>query len=263
MKFFCIPPNTHLSMMDNGDWYFALCHHYVQNKEYRQYFLDLRKSKPDAFILLDNGAAEHSLVTQEMLLDAVQELQPTEVISPDVLFNRKQTLANLDSFIAEMSKRRLLDKTNIFACPQGSSKQEWLDCYSKMAFYPLVKTIGLSKIAVPKCWNEATDDTLIALSRNQCVKELHSRELLIKPLHLLGMGEHTEFDYYSENKIPNIRSSDSCYTILAAINNIDFEAGDTTRIPTTNHYFDATLTSNQIELAEKNINYLKNRYKNI
>jgi hypothetical protein len=77
------------------------------------------------------------------------------------------------------------------------------------------------------------------------------------------MGEHDEFDFYLKNNVPNIRSSDSCYTILAAINGIDFEQGDITRIPTTNAYFDAVLSENQITLAKKNINYLKTKYKNI
>jgi hypothetical protein len=77
------------------------------------------------------------------------------------------------------------------------------------------------------------------------------------------MGEHTEFDFYLKNKIPNIRSSDSCYTILAAINGISFEEGDTTRIPTENAYFDVELNEAQKTLAKKNINYLKTKYKNI
>ena len=77
------------------------------------------------------------------------------------------------------------------------------------------------------------------------------------------MGEHDEFDYYMQNQTPNIRSSDSCYTILAAMNGIDFEKGDTTRVPTTNEYFDALLTEDQKALAKKNIEYLKGKYKNI
>jgi hypothetical protein len=263
MKFFCIPPNNHLDMMDNGDWYFALCHHYVQNKRYREYFLNLRKTQPNAFILLDNGAAEHSLVTEDMLLQAAAELQPNEVIAPDVLFDKKQTLKNLESFINKMMSAHLIDKINIFACPQGSTKQGWLDCYMQMSLNPFVKTIGLSKIAVPKCWNDATDDKMIAVSRNQCVKELYEHALLTKPLHLLGMGEHNEFDYYLKHKIPHIRSSDSCYTVLAAINDIDFESGNTNRIPTTNAYFDVVLTDKQKDLAKKNIGFLRNKYKTV
>lgn len=263
MKFFCIPPNKHLDMMDNGDCYFALAHHYVQDSNYRETFLNLRNRVPDAFICLDNGSAEHSLVTEDILLDVVKELKPNEVIAPDVLFNKHKTLENFYSFIRAMERLNLFDHTSIFACPQGSTKEEWLSCYFIMMTSPYVKCLGLSKIAVPKCWNDATGDKLIGKSRNQCVATLAKYNFLQKPLHLLGMGEHTEFDFYLENNIPHIRSSDSCYTTLAAIHGIDFEQGDTTRIPTENAYFDMTLTEEQQTLAKKNIEYLKKKYKDV
>lgn len=263
MKFYAIPPNKHLDMMDNGDNYFCLAHHFFQDENYKQYFLDLRKKNPRAFITLDNGAAEHSLVTEELLLDAVKQLKPSEVIAPDVLFDKQATLANFYSFADRMYYDDLLRYTSIFACPQGSNKSEWMECYREMVSHPFVKCIGLSKIAVPKCWNNAVGDKMIAKSRNECVSELRDQRLLFKPVHLLGMGEHTEFDFYLENKISNIRSSDSCYTILAALNGISFEEGDTTRIPTENAYFDVELNENQKTLAKKNIDYLKNKYRNV
>lgn len=263
MKFYAIPPNNHLDLMDQGDRYFCLAHHYIQDERYRRHFLALRNRSPKVWITTDNSAAEHSLVTEEVLLEITAELKPDEVIAPDVLFDKDQTLKNLKTFVEKMYNRGLLSHTSIFACPQGSTKAEWLDCYMQMSLNPFVKTLGLSKIAVPKCWNNADWDTLIGLSRNQCVKELHERNLLTKPLHLLGMGEHDEFEYYLNNKIPFIRSSDSCYTILAALNGIDFETGDNTRIPTTNAYFDTTLTQEQQNLAKKNIEYLKRKYKDV
>lgn len=263
MKFYCIPPNKHLDLMDNGDRYFSLAHHYVQDENYKKHFLALRERGPKVWITLDCSAAEHSLVTEEVLLKIVHELKPNEVIAPDVLFDKEQTLKNFYSFIPKMLERGLLQHTAIFACPQGSTKEEWLECYKEMIESPFVSCIGLSKIAVPKCWNNAEWDTLIAVSRNQCVKELHEQGLLTKPIHLLGMGEHTEFDYYLQNKIPNIRSSDSCYTILAALNNISFETGNIERIPTTNAYFEKTLTEDQKVLSKKNIEYLKKKYKDV
>jgi len=249
--------------MENGDRYFALAHHYLNNSIYRSHFLNIRKANPKAFITLDNGAAEESLVTEDALIEAVKELKPSEVIAPDVLFDSQQTLQNFRSFVSKMKASNLLSSTWIFACPQGSNKETWFECFYNMLVSPFVKCLGLSKIAVPKCWNDATGDTHIAVSRNQCVEELLKRNLLLKPLHLLGMGEHTEFDYYLQNKIPNIRSSDSCYTILAAINGIDFTTQNVTRIPTTNAYFDATLTNEQQMLAKKNIEYLKQKYKDV
>jgi hypothetical protein len=263
MKFYAIPPNKHLDMMDNGDGYFCLAHHYLQNKEYKQHFLSIRKNKPNAFIILDNGAAEHSLVTEDMLLAIVRELRPNEVIAPDVLFDCDNTILNFYSFVGNMEKQKLLGKTSIFACPQGSTKEEWLTCYRQMISVSHVSCIGLSKIAVPRCWNNAVGDTMIADSRNECVVDLVNMGILKKPLHLLGMGEHTEFDLYLGLKIPFIRSSDSCYTILAALNGIDFEEGDTTRIPTENAYFDVELNEDQKILAKKNIKYLKKKYKDV
>jgi hypothetical protein len=259
MKFYAIPPTKHLDMMDNGDSFFGLAHLYLQHESYRKTFLEIRK-RPGSFVTMDCGAAEHSLVTEDVLLDIVKELRPNEVIAPDVLFDKIQTLDNFHSFVNKMNDFGLSVHTSIFACPQGATKGEWLECYQQMVQHPNVSCVGLSKIAIPKCWNDATGDTMIAVSRNQCVQELRDRNILIKPVHLLGMGEHTEFDYYLNNNIPNIRSSDSCYTILAAIHGISFEQGNTTRIPTENAYFDLSLTAEQQELAVQNLKYLQTKY---
>ena len=263
MKFYCIPPNNHLNLMDEGDRFFGLAHLYNQNEKYKRHFLSLRQRSPKVWITMDCGAAEHSTVTEEVLLNIVAELKPDEVIAPDVLFNKDETLKNFKSFVQKMYNNGLLSHTSIFACPQGATKEEWLECYYQMVANPFVKCVGLSKIAVPKCWNNAEGDTMIGLSRNQCIKELQEKRLLFKPVHLLGMGEHEEFDYYLQNKIQNIRSSDSCYTILAATNDIDFEKGDNTRVPTPHWYFDVVLTDSQIALAKKNINYLKRKYSSV
>jgi len=263
MKFYVIPPNKHLELMHNGDRYFCLCHHFYNDSGYRDYFLNLRKTNPSCFITLDNAAAEHSLVNEDQLLEAVAILKPNEVIPPDILFNKVGTISNFLSFISKMETKNLFEHTSLLACPQGKTKQEWLDCYTIMNACPYVSCVGLSKIAVPQCWNCATEDTMIAVSRNQCVSELLSKNMLTKPVHLLGMGEHNEFDFYLNHKIPNIRSSDSCYTVLAAINNISFESGNTTRIPTTNEYFSVTLTEEQKTIAKQNIDYLKMSYKEV
>ena len=263
MDFYAIPPNKHLDLMQHGDRYFALAHHYVADSDYRKHFLNIRKNLPGAFITLDNGAAEHSLVTEQILLDAVAELKPNEVIAPDVLFDKEQTLKNLYYFAVKMVDYKFIKHTKIFGCPQGKTKEEWLECYYLMMINPLVSTIGLSKIAVPKCWYDVEGDKQIAQSRNDCVKELEKRAWLQKPIHLLGMGEHTEFDYYLNNNISCIRSSDSCYTILAALNNISFQTGSVERIPTTNAYFEIAINDEQLALAKQNIEYLKNKYKSV
>lgn len=263
MKFYAIPPNNHLDVMEFGDRFFCLAHHFLEDSNYRDFFLNLRERSPSVFITLDNSAAEHSLVTENDLLHVVSKLKPDEVVAPDVLFDKDKTTANLKSFTEKLYKHNLQQTTSIFGCPQGATKEEWFDCYLTMIHNPFVKCVGLSKITVPKCWNNAEGDTKIAESRNQCIQELSDMSLLLKPLHLLGMGEHTEFDFYLQRKTPCIRSSDSCYAVLAAINGIDFEQGDTRRIPTTNEYFRYSMSFSQKSLAKKNIEYLKTKYKDI
>lgn len=257
MDCYIIPPLAHLDLMSLGDRYFCLAQLYLQNKSYANYFKQLRKRK-GVFITLDNGAAEHSLVTEETLLNAVEELQPDEVISPDVLFDKDQTLKNLDSFITEMYQRGLFKKTKLFGCPQGKDEEEWIKCYIQMLNNPNVSVIGLSKIAVPKCFLNKENDEGIKEARRICIKYLEVSNLIRKPLHFLGMGSPTEYTEYDN---PLLRSTDSCYTILAAINGIDFSKGDFRRIKTTNAYFKKELNENEIEAAKRNVQFLKEQLK--
>ena len=249
MKICIIPPLKHLDLMCSGDYFFCLSHLYIQNKEYRKFFQE--RQKEGRFIILDNSAAERSLVTESVLLSIVEELRPTEVIAPDVLFNKDQTLKNLSSFIKKM--KGYLKHTRIFGCPQGSTKEEWLVCYISMLYNPDVSTIGLSKISVPYCWLGVMDDQQIMEARHTCVDCLMENELLEKDIHFLGMGDPNEFRKYEH---PLLRSTDSCYTCLAAINDIDLSKRFK-RVRTTNEYFSTSMNDKQLRLARTNISYLR------
>jgi len=253
MKCYIIPPINHLSLTHKGDSYYVLAHLYLRNVNYRMFFK--KRVKEGKFVTLDNSAAERSLVTEDKLIEIVKDLMPNEVIAPDVLFDKQTTLDNLDRFISRMASEDLLNKVEIFACPQGNTQEEWLECYREMLCNKYVKVIGLSKIAVPYCWyNQSKDDKNIAEARQICVKYLDIHGLIMKPLHLLGMGDCHEYSAYKHKLL---RSTDSCYTVLSAINNIQFKEGKIERIKTTNDYFDTVMTKQQIKLAEKNIKYLK------
>lgn len=257
MDCYIIPTLHDLDLMDlgQGNRYFCLAHFYVQYPHYREKFLEIR-NRPGTFITLDNSAAEKALVTEDVLISIVRELKPNEVIAPDVLFDKEQTLQNLQSFVKRMKNEQLLDHTKVFGCPQGNNREEWLQCYKSMMNDVDVSVVGLSKIAVPRCWaNQQHEDVGIMESRRECVQYLVDNYLLHKPVHLLGMGDPTEYTTY---KHKNIRSTDSCYTVLAAWHGIDFSSGDLRRIPTTNDFYDNKLTDEQRLLAVKNIEFLKN-----
>ena len=251
MLFYVISPTKNTHLMLHGDRIFGLAHLYTTNADYKKFIDECRAD--GRFITMDNGAAEKSLVTEDSLLAIVAELRPNEVISPDVLFDKDATLANLTSFIQKMKDGGHLEYTKIFGCPQGKTKEEWLECYKVMLDTPEVSVIGLSKIAVPMAYMNATNDASILEARNLCFDELNGMGLIKKPLHFLGMGDPREFLHYKNE--PLARSTDSCYTVLSAIKGLSWEDGQYQRIPTPHDYFDIDMTPAQITLAHKNISY--------
>lgn len=264
MKFFTLPPASHLSLMDLGTaGHFCLAHLYMTDPDYRSHFLHVRQ-RPNSFILLDNGAAEHSLVSQDALLKIVEELRPDEVIAPDVLNNYEQTLHNLHSFIDAMQERGLSEHTNVFFCPQGDNMGEWMKAYIHGLETPEVSTIGLSKIALPHCMFKAKDDQLIATSRRQTLIALDNLSLLQKPLHLLGA--ETPLEFSSHPVYSKVRSTDSCLSVWSAMNGQDWESREQSafqRIPTPHDYFDREMTEEDINLAKSNISFLDRIVSNV
>jgi len=267
MESYVIPGIYDLDMMDyaKGNRYYCLAHFYLQYKHYREFFKVVKDR--GGFISLDNSAAEHALITEQKLLDIVDDLQPNEVIPPDVLFVKDQTLDNFHSFVDKMEEEKRKD-VGIFACPQGNTAKQWIECYDEMRAHPRVTVLGLSKISVPKCFSTITKDDQdqnIKQGRHNCVEFLYSSGSITKPLHFLGMGDPTEYLYYRDPKFYSarqyFRSTDSCYSILAAVNGIDFEdqytnKGVIDRVRTTDSYYKHKLSSDEFQLAFKNITFL-------
>lgn len=258
MDFYVIPTLKNLELTYAGDRIFCLAHFYKQSEEYRAFFLNLRDKFPKAHITLDNSAAERALVTEQVLIDIVRELRPTEVIAPDILFDTDQTIANLDSFVLRLTEEGLLGQVAIFGCPQGKTVEDWVRCYDYMLEHPRVTVIGMSKIAIPYAWLEdPKPDQGILESRHQAVEFLERTGRVVKPLHFLGMGDPTEYRAYARTTNPLFRSSDSCYAVLAATEGIDFWTSPEKRLVTTEDFYNIELTPAQIALALKNVAFLK------
>lgn len=254
MDVYVISPVSDLEPMKLGDRIFVLAHLWVQFPEYRQFILEQKER--GKFITLDNSAAERALVTQDVLIDICKELMPNEVIAPDVLFSKYETIANAITFRNRMEREDLLGKIDIFFCPQGKDKQHWLDAYEWGLAQEFVKVIGFSKIAVPNAWLENyTDDQGIKEARHMAYNYLKERDMLKKPIHCLGQGDPTEFAYYDH---PMMRSTDSVYPVLAASLRQDFRIDHETRTPTPHNFLEVyDMASVDMELVEANVNFLK------
>jgi hypothetical protein len=218
MDIYVISPISNLEPMKLGDRIFALAHLWVQFPEYRAFILEQKEQ--GKFITLDNSAAERALVTEDILIEVCRELMPDEVIAPDVLFNKEETIANARMFKDRMEQEGLLGTIDIFFCPQGETKEAWLNAYNWAINQSWIDVIGFSKIAIPNAFlNNYTDDQGIKEARHMAYDYLNERGLLIKPIHCLGQGSYTEFRYYDH---PMMRSTDSVYPVLAAAHGLDF-----------------------------------------
>jgi len=256
MDFYVISPLSNLEPMKLGDRIFVLAHLWVQSEEYREFIYSLIDEDIDRWITLDNSAAERALVTEDVLIQVCHELMPSEVIAPDVLFDKDATIQNAIDFKARMEKEGLLDVTDIFFCPQGKTKEDWLECYEWGLEQDWIQTIGFSKIAVPQAWlSDWKDDQGIKEARHMAYDYLKEKNLLLKPIHCLGQGDPTEFAHYDH---PAMRSTDSVFPVLAASHGQDFNVDHTTRIPTP-HNFLETYDMSQIDmkLVESNVEFLK------
>jgi hypothetical protein len=258
MDFYVISPVSNLEPMRMGNRIFILSHLWVQYPHYREFIYSLIDEDLDRWITLDNSAAERALVTEDVLIQVCHELMPSEVIAPDVLFNKDETIKNALAFKTRMEKEGLLDAIDIFFCPQGKTKEDWLEAYEWGLNQDWIQTIGFSKIAVPQAWlPEWKDDQGIKEARHMAYDYLKEKNMLVKPIHCLGQGDPTEFSYYTH---PAMRSTDSVFPVLAAAYNQDFNVDHTTRIPTP-HNFLETYDMSQInmDLVKSNVEFLKSQ----
>lgn len=251
LDIYVIPPMSQLNLINYGDRVFVLAQHYLKNSRYRDFIL--HQKSMGKWITLDCGAGDYEPVGLEQLLSAVKDLRPNEVIPLDILFDHESTIKNLTDFISMLRDAEV--SIEIFGCPQGKTKEDWLYCYQWMLDNPVITTIGFSKIAIPHAWGVGGDDQNIMEARHACYDELMEKGLIKKPIHCLGAGDPREFLKYQDN--PLMRSTDSCFSVLAAMNFKDWSEGQFERIKTPENYFSLPMNSTQVELAIKNIEFLK------
>lgn len=256
MEFYVISPISNMEPMKLGDRIFVLAHLWVQFPEYRKFILEYLDENPYTWVTLDCSAAERALVTEDVLIQVCHELIPCEVIAPDVLFDKDATISNAIKFRDRMEKEGLLNIINIFFCPQGKTKEDWLEAYEWGLKQEWIDCLGFSKIAVPQAWlPDWKDDQGIKEARHMAYDYLKERDMLTKPIHCLGQGSYTEFQYYDH---PAMRSTDSVYPVLAAAHGVDFTKDSETRIPTPHNFLETyNMQDVDMDLVKSNIKMLK------
>lgn len=261
-----------------NEYDFVLFHLYQSNREYREYFLNQRKTNPDRLMILDNSAYEffikgENLDTREYR-KCIMELKPDFYILPDVLMDKQQTLKNALRFTLIMlaspsCNREVMQKCKYMAVVQGNSIEDILDCIN------IYKSKGIKNIAIPfhntffkeignyadeDIQNEfasnynipVNDDMRYAMGRIQFVRNYFDILKQFEHVHFLGSHCPLEKMYYKD-----FQTMDTGYPVKCAIEGYELFKEPSKPNVIIDEFFDHYENESGQELIRKNINIFK------
>ena len=208
--------------VEYNDYQYCLVHLMGEQEEYKEWFLEKYRAKvPNGEILLDNSIFElKEAFDADKYAVWCEKIKPNYYIVPDVLENGSATISNFQGFVANYGN---LPGARIGAV-QGETWSEVVDCYRFMrnnadyvaiSFdFSMYHVTGISHV----CDNNAKLKRQ-ATGRQNLVKRLidEGEWDWSKPHHLLGASLASEFKWYVDNNIYNIRSLDTSNPVVAGL----------------------------------------------
>ncbi len=217
-------------------------------------------------IVLDNGLFEnHFPEGIDSLFTKANRIKASIVFAPDYLYDKEKTIQGFKNFLHIMCNRKL--NIGLGVVIQANNKKDYLEFYDLLQDIPEVKLIGLSILAIPRCFGSfkgkdkdyTHNDREITSSRIECLKELMKRRSE-KPCHLLGLGDGLQDVIFASKNCPFVVSHDSSSAYWNAIQGkkiLDDGSieGGKTEIKVNFNFNSAT--KEQLELVQYNINKYK------
>lgn len=227
-----------LDLIDNRDFYMCLANIACKDENYRNFYK--KQVEKGAFVLLDNGAAEHDQMTLDVMWSVIEAINPTEVILNDCLMDGAETIRrSLEALEFYESKGY---KGQYMFVPQGKNISDWVCCFELMPKQK-ISTIGVSKF-VTSGWNDS-------VARYKCCRCIEDSKYIL-PVHLLGCHEHIGEVKEIVNRFPNIRSNDTAIAYIYALANKHIEDGN--RPEGEINFIKSDLDSERLEVLKQNIN---------
>lgn len=220
MKLAFITPLNWIEQFGNqGDFHLVLSHLLNRDIE-NEYEKKMKESGKN--LVLDNGTFENGKPEGiDSLLNKALRIKAKVFFAPDYLYNAKLTREAFENTKYIMKKQKALDKIKIGVVIQASTQEEWLEEYKYFCDQPEVGLIGLSILAIPRCfgsWNtkkHAKNEEYslkieeITPSRLKCLESLKNMQIKHKFCHLLGQGSNQSDLIYAKENCPWIISNDS------------------------------------------------------
>jgi len=237
------------------DYDFVIAPVCLKFMEYRMF--NAAQRRKGRFVVLDNGTFEGELLEVEKLLDLVKLIHPQEVIAPDIIGNREETVRLARDFCVKLRNESLFCQVQV--CPQGNSFEDWLQCYQELVDLPQVSSIGVSYVGHFEFPEDrdyfgpdmAPEETI----RLRFFHYLVGRGLLRgdKRYHLLGLYSPSALSWYA--RYPFIRSIDTSFPIVCALRGDRMDEG--TRKPPGKLDYNSELTDEALALAVRNVLWMK------
>jgi hypothetical protein len=258
-----IASTPHLAdLSTSGSIDMALTHLVLTNPAHAAYFA--ARSHSGVRVVLDNSAYELEEstgqgMTAETVMRAAHLIQPAVVICRDMLYDGQGTIEYTRQFLAKAAYLAEPHQFAYMAVPQGRTRNEWLDCYARLAELPGVDMIGLSKLSVPRCFAAP-----VAEARLDCLAALTSRDDVPPlPLHLLGGDRSLIWELRQHHQRGNdayITGNDSSFAFWYAAHALpaDAHTGRALRqVPDKPNLTDHILESPRLACAQRHIALLR------
>lgn len=199
----------HAGDYDINDYLFVLLHRYMSDARYRS-IVDSYKG----FTILDNSCFElGAALSNELIVEYVEKINPDVFVLPDVLGNMGDTIDRSHDFLMHYPEL----ESKAMAVVQGDTPEEFMECYEWFD----ENCPSLAMIGIPFCFNWAfrlnMNPVQHAMERVDLIDVLLNEGIIRKTTkhHLLGTWWAPEFGYYHEQDW--IYSVDTSNPIAAAI----------------------------------------------
>jgi hypothetical protein len=178
------------------------------------------------FVIMDNGAAEGVNPSMEDLLQVYPLVNPSEVVLPDVVYDKYETLRRTRAAYRKFVEVGLHKTTQFMAVPQGNSFLAWCDCLNEMLQQEHITTIGVSKFVTPRFQPEMGSDANVRL---ECVDMILQQAKKLNrevQIHLLGCWDDPkEVGQIAEAFGKEVRGTDSAIAYVFTRAGLEYKPG--------------------------------------
>lgn len=254
MKLSFITPTSYIKQFGSQSDFILALSHLIDLENENEYEKAIKATNLP--IICDNGLFENKVPENtESLLQKALQIGAKTVFIPDHLYNmvetEKELLKSAELFLSHGIK--------VAVVVQADNEKDYLEFYDRLVADKRVSLIGISILAVPKCFGGS-----IVGSRIRLLKTLLERGGNTKDLHFLGMGEGAEDLLFAKRNCPFVVSHDSSSAFWNAINSkkivksmhddLRVEGGKTT-VSVNFNFRDAN--EGQLQRAQENIDLIK------